>query len=288
MQGFMGARALAARGNETSYKEAIRIVQARFPFPGYVRPERGSYRNIARTVRRHLAPGASVLDFGAGPADATAVLQAMGYRCSAFDDLSDLWHTVDGNRERILSFARGLGIDYRLSTGSGFPFESGSFDMVMCHDVLEHLHDSPRDLMNGLVDLVRPGGLFFATVPNAVNLRKRICVLLGRTNLPRYDQYYWHPGPWRGHVREYTRDDFARMAGYLGLEVVELDGCSHMLTQLPRGLRGAWQAATSLCRGFRDTWMLVARRPANWSARRDLPPADLRPILQGFTPYRYA
>jgi hypothetical protein len=33
------------------------------------------------------------------------------------------------------------------------PFDKCSFDMIMLHDVLEHLHDSPRDLLNDLFEL---------------------------------------------------------------------------------------------------------------------------------------
>ena len=31
-------------------------------------------------------------------------------------------------------------------------FKRSSFDMVMLHDVIEHLHDSPRTLLDDLVD----------------------------------------------------------------------------------------------------------------------------------------
>ncbi len=284
---FLGHLAREGDPSGASLEEALSEVARRFPFPGYFRPARGSYANIARTVRRHLLPGSSVLDFGAGPADATAVVQALGYRCSAFDDLRDPWHLVDDNRERILAFARAMGIDYCLAEAGGLPFERGSFDLVMIHDVLEHLHDSPRDLMNDLVDLVRPGGYLFATVPNAVNLRKRIAVLLGRTNLPAYDYYYWHPGAWRGHVREYVRDDLARLAAWLGLEVVELRGCSHMLTRLPAAVRPVWQAVTSIFRGVRDTWMLVARKPQGWEPRRTRPDREVKSLLEQCAPYRF-
>ena len=64
----------------------------------------------------------------------------------------------------------------------------------MRHDGLEHLHDSLRDLLIELLGLVRPEGCFFATVPKAVNVRKRIHVMFGKTNLPSFQQYYWYPG----------------------------------------------------------------------------------------------
>jgi len=105
--------------------------------------------------------------------------------------------------------------------------------MVMCHDVLEHLHDSPRELLNDLAELIKPTGLLFITVPNAVNIRKRISVLVGNTNHPRFDTYYWYPGPWRGHVREYVRKDLELLCQYLGFTIEQLNGCHHMLHVLP-------------------------------------------------------
>ena len=42
---------------------------------------------------------------------------------------------------------------------------------------------------------------------DASNIRKRIDLLLGKTNLPPFDGYYWSPDPWRDHNREYVLDD---------------------------------------------------------------------------------
>ena len=93
----------------------------------------------------------------------------------------------------------------------------------MCCDVLEHLHDSPRPILGALVDTVRSGGFLVVTVPNAVNLRKRIAVATGKSNLPDFQVFYWYPGDWRGHVREYTHGDLRMLAENLGLAVVELN-----------------------------------------------------------------
>jgi 2-polyprenyl-3-methyl-5-hydroxy-6-metoxy-1,4-benzoquinol methylase len=70
--------------------------------------------------------------------------------------------------------------------------------MVMLHSVLQHLPDSPRDLLVNLVERIRPGGYLFITVPNHVNLRKRLAVLCGKTSHAPYVMYYWYPGGWRG------------------------------------------------------------------------------------------
>jgi len=243
-------------------------VRDQFPFPGYILPDKG-HLHIAATVARYLRPGAKVLDFGAGPCDKTAVIASMGYDCTAYDDLADPWHYVDDNREKILSFARDLRIQYVTPDGSeGGPLE-GPFDMLMMHDVLEHLHDSPRDLLSKFLDLVRPGGYLFATVPNAVNIRKRLDVLRGQTNLPNYEAFFWNVGAWRGHVREYTHDDCDSLAKYMGLEVVELRSCHHMLEKTHPRIRPVYEAVTKVFPGWRDTWSLVAQKPESWNPPQD-------------------
>ena len=268
-------------------EDAIRSVRERFPFPGYMEPCEGAHRNIARTVLRYLPPGARILDFGSGPCDKSAILQLLGFRCSAYDDFGDDWHRIEGTLEKILKFARGFGIDLRIADGGPLPFERESFDMAMLHDVLEHLHDSPRDLVNDLLERVKPGGVLFVTVPSAVNIRKRGDVLFGKTNLPSFERYYWYPGPWRGHVREYTRGDLEQLVEFLDLELLELRGCHHMLQKVPRGLGLFYLVMTSVFTGWRDSWTLVARKRPVWTPRRALPQDELHRILSVGTTYRY-
>ena len=193
--------------------EAIRSVERSFPFPGYMDNRETEFLHVVSTVVRHMPPPARVLDFGSVPCDKTAILQKLGYDCSACDDLSDDWHIQDNKREEIMAFADMMGINFRLVVDNEIPFKNDAFDMIMLNAVLEHLHDSPRPLLNGLVHLLRPGGLLLITVPNAVNIRKRVAVLIGKTNLPPFDSYYWYPGHWRGHVREYVKGDLESLAG---------------------------------------------------------------------------
>jgi SAM-dependent methyltransferase len=244
-----------------------------FPFDGYVNPAlamEGAHSNIARSVIRHLPPGSAILDVGCGPCDKTAVLQFLGYKCSGYDDLQDDWHKKPGNREKILSFINKCGIDFKQSNGGELPFEKNSFDMLMMHDILEHLHNSPRDMLNDLLELVKPDGLLFITVPNAVNIRKRRDVLVGKTNLPPFDQYYWHPDPWRGHIREYVRNDLLLLSDYLNLEVIELRSCDHMLGKVPNIVRPAYLLVTTFFKEWKDSWVLIARKKKHWTPKKVL------------------
>ena len=271
---------------KTMIEDAIERVEGIFPFDGYIRRESRKYNVIAETVLRYLEPGSSILDFGCGPCDVTAVLQFLGFRCSSCDDLMDEWHGRSGNREKIKSFADKIGIDFRQTSDGTQKFEKNAYDMIMLNDVLEHLHDSPRDLLNDLLELAKPTGLLFVTVPNAVNVRKRAAVLLGRTNLPRFEGYYWYPGAWRGHVREYVRGDLVLLSSYLNLETLLLRGCDLMLEKFSVGmLRSAYVLATNAAPGLKDSWLLVAKKKRHWTPRKSLSVGALDRMLGRSAPF---
>jgi SAM-dependent methyltransferase len=275
-----------ALSKELSFEQALNVVAEHLPLRGYSREEwvgsytdrhRGAYEHIIATIERHVSKGGSILDFGAGICDKTVLTQLRGYRCVAADDFGNPLNAEPGYSDAVFEFARSFGVDV-ANVKDALP--DGPFDMVMLHDVIEHLHDSPRELLNDMVERLRTGGFLFITVPSAVNIRKRIDVLRGRTNLPRYDTFYWYPGPWRGHVREYTKGDLEALNRYLGLELVELHACHHMLSVVPRWMRPFYLAATALFPGWRDSWCYVGRKPGQWKAVREVPPQALEAILK--------
>ena len=143
--------------------------------------------------------------------------------------------------------------------------------MVMLHHVLEHLHDPPRDLVNDLLEFLKPEGYFFAIVPNAVNIRKRVSVLRGRTNLPNFATYYWYPDSWRGHIREYTRNDLVQIAEFLGLEIVALHSYQQILRKVPSHIRPFYTASTNIFPDCRDSWLLPAKKSSGWVTKRPYP-----------------
>lgn len=248
-------------------EQSIRKVCEDFPFPGYIDTPRirGAFRTACELIPPHVPVGSKILDFGCGPADNTAVVAQLGYDCHGADDLNDPWHRKGDNRQKILDFAKSHGVTYHvIQVGAPFPWPDEYFDMVMLNGVIEHLHDSPRDLLNALLKKVRPEGFLCVSVPNAGNLKKRIKLLMGKTNMPDYGQFYWSDNPWRGHVREYVRGDLQRLAEFLNLDILELTGRHHMLGRLPAPLQPFWFAATKVFNGWRDAWFMLARKRPGW------------------------
>jgi SAM-dependent methyltransferase len=271
------------------FEEAFEWTKAHFPIEGWFAGCEVMYRAIARTVCQHVPQAGRILDLGCGPCDKTAVLSRMGYHCSGVDDLNDPWHLVDGNRGKILAFAEASGVELKVvGANETLPFGPCTFDMVMMNDVLEHLHDSPREMLNDCCELLKPEGLLYVTVPNATELCKRVWVMLGRSNMPRYDLFYWSPGPWRGHVREYVKRDLTQLCTFLDLRIRELRSLSlRVPNALPRGLRPLYRLATWAIPGSRDTWSLVARKGTKWAPRRALGQQKLREVVGRATRYKH-
>jgi SAM-dependent methyltransferase len=70
--------------------------------------------------------------------------------------------------EEAIRQANELGLPrctFRSYDGSGLPYGSGSFDLVIMVEVLEHVIDKER-ILGEVARVLRPGGAFFLTTPN--------------------------------------------------------------------------------------------------------------------------
>ena len=255
--------------------EAIEKVKKAFPFKNYFGQNLAPWITVGEAVQKYLNPGDKLFDLGSGACDKTAIAQVLGCECTAVDDLKDDWHLRGNNVALIEEFALKMGVNF--SRNFQAPLEN-SFDMVMMNDVLEHIHDSPRELLNLLVTGLKPGGHLFVTVPNLANFRKRLSILRGKTNLPNYDLYYWYRGVWRGPQREYVRGDLVSMCNNLGLNIIEIKGIHHMLQNLPKPIRPIYKLLTFFLKDWRDTWFLIAQKPEGWVAKGELNDAEFARI----------
>lgn len=84
-------------------------------------------------------------------------------------------------------------------SGSAYslPFCDDSFDLVVCSEVLEHLHDY-KDAIKEINRVLKPGGQFLASVP--AEFPEKICWLLS-------EAYQNQPG---GHLRIFKKNELIK------------------------------------------------------------------------------
>jgi SAM-dependent methyltransferase len=115
-----------------------------------------SARRLAASYLRGGGPEpVRVLDLGCGRGDSVAFFEALpGAIRWAGVDLEDSPEVRERTRrdERIHTF-----------DGVNLPFESGGFDLVYSHQVLEHVR-RPDELLAEVARVLRPGGAFIGSV----------------------------------------------------------------------------------------------------------------------------
>ena len=115
---------------------------------------------------------------------------------------------VDADRA-ALAAAEQLGIEtHWADLDQPLTFEDAGFDVVVAGELLEHLRD-PHALVSEIRRVLRPGGTFVGSVPNAYRLKNRARFLAGRK--PEDDPT---------HLQMFAPTDVRRLLG--GFEQVEL------------------------------------------------------------------
>lgn len=253
---------------------AFQEVRLEFPFPGYMDMDDklSKYLIIISWIMTKVPPKSKVkvLSIGSGPCDLEAILSKMGYDVTAIDDLNDHWHLIGKNRERIKDFAKQMNIKLIVEPAGLPQITENSFDVVLLIDVIEHLHNSPRELLNYVISSLKPNGLLLIETPNAVSLAKRLKVLLGKSNQVNVNYWYWTIGEYRSHTREYTRSELRRILLYHRLTAINarmvditfIDIKSRGLLQ--KIILKIYKLISSLYPNFGDTILISGEKPKNW------------------------
>jgi SAM-dependent methyltransferase len=111
------------------------------------------------------------------------------------------------------------------AAGEELPFPDSSFDLVLSHEVLEHVRDD-RLAVDEMVRVLASDGRAVIFTPNrGYPFETHGVYWRGRYRFGNIPLVNWLPWPWRErlapHVRVYTRRDMRAMFSHLPLRVVQ-------------------------------------------------------------------
>lgn len=159
--------------------------------------------------RLQLGPGDLVLDMGAGAGRHAfevyrrgADIVALDYSLADLKEVANLFSAMAGAGE--VSPATHASVVN--GDGTGLPFADGTFDAIVCSEVMEHIPDDSAAARE-LARVLKPGGLLAVTVPTF--LPERICWALS-------DEYH-APFVEGGHVRIFTEAELKNRFETAGL-----------------------------------------------------------------------
>ena len=112
-------------------------------------------------------------------------------KCIGLDMDNDSLHKAEEGYEYFQSISN-VGADFLKGSAYSLPFLDNSLDLVVCSEVLEHLHQY-NDAVKEIHRVLKPGGKFYASVP--ASWPEKICWALSK-------DYQNQPG---GHLRIFNQ-----------------------------------------------------------------------------------
>lgn len=204
---------------------------------------------IRKEIVRHFARGSgglrpfeglSLLDIGCGGGLVSEPIARLGASVTGIDPAAE---TIEAARRHAAS--QGLAIDYRSGLVEDLVAEGGTFDCVLCLEVIEHVPDVAAFLAM-CAKLVRPGGLLILSTINRT-LKAYALAIVGAEYILR-----WLPVGTHQWERFVTPDELARYAKAAGLAMSAREGLVY------NPVTDAWSLSSDLDVNY----MASAVRPA--------------------------
>lgn len=174
---------------------------------------------IRAIMKIDLPPGADVLEIGAAPYGMSAWL------ASKFNQLSlanfaqkprkrQVNILLDGHSRRLTEY--GFNVEQ-----ADWPVPDEAFDFVTACEIVEHLANDPMALFAGVNRILRPGGYFLVSTPNAASIQN--ILKLGRLVPAGLAQHFRRPfsteSLYERHNREYNPFTIGDMMLAAGFEI---------------------------------------------------------------------
>jgi SAM-dependent methyltransferase len=188
-----------------------------------------------------------ILELGSAPYFFTALLDRyLSCRVTGVNVEAGVWPGEDrGTADpKMVHLRRGaktspLEIEIRVFNieKDPFPFEDGSFDIVLCLEVIEHLTYSPTHMLAETHRVLKEGGKLILSTPNAISMKKTVALLCNRSMEFPYSGY----GIYGRHQREFTVGELKMLLEACHFRIVEVNLANVFLrSHLPTAKRLAF------------------------------------------------
>ena len=130
-------------------------------------------------------------------------------KCIGLDMDNDSLHKAEEGYEYFKSISN-AGAEFLKGSAYSLPFLDNSLDLIVCSEVLEHLHQY-NDAVKEIHRVLKPGGKFYASVP--ASWPEKICWALSK-------DYQNQPG---GHLRIFNQSELVSEIEESGFKFLSSD-----------------------------------------------------------------
>jgi len=185
-------------------------------------------------VQLTYVPNGRLIDLGGGYSPISAVLARLGMEVTAVDTFASTKFYEQFSSQQLCDVLQSFGVrlvkaDLREYDPTS-SFELASVDTVSCFGTVYYFN--PRQLLDRCMRVLKPRGNLIVECNNAVSLLRRARVLLGRTNINRFQDYFFDDV----HQRFWVKSEVEALGHYLKLSELRVLGRNWSLYQSRKGL----------------------------------------------------
>jgi ubiquinone/menaquinone biosynthesis C-methylase UbiE len=175
------------------------------------------FRNDAARIAERLGTDAVVLEIAPGPGFLAIELARLGYRVQALDISRSFVRIASKNAARA-----NVQVEFRQGNASDMPYESGTFDFVVCRAAFKNFAD-PSGALAEMHRVLKPGGtaLIIDMRRNATDAD--IAYETAKLNVGAWSRLMTRVTLRSLRRRAYSRDDIERMVADLRFVATTID-----------------------------------------------------------------